>query len=237
MITLRGVSKTYGEGANRVDALKNIDLAVRPGEFVSIMGPSGSGKSTLLNLVSALDAPSSGTIEIDGRDISQLDDDELTLFRRRKIGLVFQFFNLLPTLDVLDNTLLPVMLERKVTNADEKRASELLANVGLIERVRHRTHELSGGEMQRVAIARALIMQPALILADEPTGNLDSTTGAAILSLLKRTSLVTQTTVIMVTHDRSAAQVGDRILWLKDGEVRRDERTQATRGLQPGLAE
>lgn len=226
MITLHAVSKTYGDGPSRVDALKNIDLTVRAGEFVSIMGPSGSGKSTLLNLVSALDAPSSGAIVIDGRDISQLDDDALTLFRRRKIGLIFQFFNLLPTLDALENTLLPVMLERKVTTADVARATELLASVGLAERVRHRTHQLSGGEMQRVAIARALIMGPALILADEPTGNLDSTTGASILSLLKQTSLVTQTTVIMVTHDRNAAQVGDRILWLKDGQVRRDERMQ-----------
>lgn len=226
MITLRAVSKTYGEGPNRVHALKNIDLTVRAGEFVSIMGPSGSGKSTLLNLVSALDAPSSGQIEIDGRDISRLDDDALTLFRRQKIGLVFQFFNLLPTLDALENTLLPVMLERKVTRADEAQATELLESVGLGERVRHRTHQLSGGEMQRVAIARALVMKPALILADEPTGNLDSATGAGILTLLKQTSLLTRTTVVMVTHDRSAAQVGDRILWLKDGEVRRDERMQ-----------
>jgi putative ABC transport system ATP-binding protein len=226
MIELRQVRKTYGDGANRVDALKNIDLSVRAGEFVSIMGPSGSGKSTLLNLVSALDAPSAGQILIDGRDVSHMDDDALTLFRRRKIGLVFQFFNLLPTLDALENTLLPVMLERKVTAADRKRAVELLEGVGLGERVQHRTHQLSGGEMQRVAIARALMLEPALILADEPTGNLDSATGAAILSLLKHTSLLTRTTVVMVTHDRSAAQVGDRILWLKDGEVRRDERTQ-----------
>jgi putative ABC transport system ATP-binding protein len=226
MITLHAVSKTYGDGPSRVDALKNIDLTVRAGEFISIMGPSGSGKSTLLNLVSALDAPSSGSIVIDGSDISQLDDDALTLFRRRKIGLIFQFFNLLPTLDALENTLLPVMLERKVTRSDVARATALLESVGLGERIRHRTHQLSGGEMQRVAIARALIMGPALILADEPTGNLDSTTGASILSLLKQTSLATQTTVIMVTHDRSAAQVGDRILWLKDGQVRRDERMQ-----------
>jgi putative ABC transport system ATP-binding protein len=226
MITLHAVSKTYGDGPSRVDALKNIDLTVRAGEFISIMGPSGSGKSTLLNLVSALDAPSSGSIVIDGSDISQLDDDALTLFRRRKIGLIFQFFNLLPTLDALENTLLPVMLERKVTRPDVARATALLENVGLGERIRHRTHQLSGGEMQRVAIARALIMGPALILADEPTGNLDSTTGASILSLLKQTSLATQTTVVMVTHDRSAAQVGDRILWLKDGQVRRDERMQ-----------
>jgi putative ABC transport system ATP-binding protein len=228
MITLHAVSKTYGDGPSRVDALKNIDLRVCAGEFISIMGPSGSGKSTLLNLVSALDAPSSGSIVIDGSDISQLDDDALTLFRRRKIGLIFQFFNLLPTLDALENTLLPVMLERKVTPPDVARATALLESVGLGERIRHRTYQLSGGEMQRVAIARALIMGPALILADEPTGNLDSTTGASILSLLKQTSLVTQTTVIMVTHDRSAAQVGDRILWLKDGQVRRDERMQAS---------
>jgi putative ABC transport system ATP-binding protein len=234
MIALRSVSKTYGEGAASVRALKQLDLEIEAGQFVSIMGPSGSGKSTLLNLVSALDTPSSGRIEIDGTDISALDDDALTLFRRHKIGLIFQFFNLLPTLDALANTLLPLMIERKLAAADHARAEQLLAQVGLGARVHHRMHQLSGGEMQRVAIARALIMKPPLILADEPTGNLDSTTGRAILALLRQTCEQTGTTVVMVTHDRSAAQVGDRILTLKDGQLIRDERTSALLGAQAG---
>ncbi len=227
MITLRGVGKTYGEGAAQVDALKSIDLHVPAGEFVSIMGPSGSGKSTLLNLVSALDLPSSGSIILDGHDISRLDDDALTLFRRRKIGLIFQFFNLLPTLNAIDNTLLPVMIERKTTNADRERAEHLLAQVGLASRTRHHVHQLSGGEMQRVAIARALIMKPTLVLADEPTGNLDSQNGAAILELLWQSCKSSGATVVMVTHDRNAAQIGDRLLSLKDGELVADERISA----------
>jgi putative ABC transport system ATP-binding protein len=200
-------------------------LSVQRGEFVSIMGPSGSGKSTLLNLISALDTPTAGTIRIDGDDVSKLDDDALTLFRRRRIGLVFQFFNLLPTLNALDNVLLPVMLERRVRATDRARAETLLATVGLQSRVLHHTSQLSGGEMQRVAIARALVLEPALLLADEPTGNLDSAAGAAILRLLRQTSLATGTTVVMVTHDRSAAEVGDRVVWLKDGVVWQDEST------------
>jgi putative ABC transport system ATP-binding protein len=191
------------------------------------MGPSGSGKSSLLNLISALDVPSAGRIIIDGADISRLDDDALTLFRRQKIGLVFQFFNLLPTLDALDNVLLPVMIDRKLRAADREHAEQLLASVGLADRRRRRMHQLSGGEMQRVAIARALIMRPSLLLADEPTGNLDSATGAAILELLKHTCQSTGTTIVMVTHDRAAAQAGDRILWLKDGQMVGDQRTGA----------
>jgi putative ABC transport system ATP-binding protein len=232
MIELERVSKTYGEGAGRVEALRRVDLTIVAGQFVSIMGPSGSGKSTLLNLVSALDVPSSGTISIAGRDISRMSDDELTLFRRHQIGLVFQFFNLLPTISVLDNVLLPVMIERKRTQADLARAEELLASVGLRERSTHRPAQLSGGEMQRVAIARALIMKPSLILADEPTGNLDSTTGEAILSLLKETNTRTGTTIVMVTHSERAAAFADRALWLKDGLVVRDECTAATLSLR-----
>jgi putative ABC transport system ATP-binding protein len=226
MIELHTIKKTYGEGAARVDALRGIDLSVQRGEFVSIMGPSGSGKSTLLNLISALDTPSSGTIRIDGNDISRLDDDALTLFRRRRIGLVFQFFNLLPTLNALDNVLLPVLLDRRVRPADRARAESLLATVGLASRLRHHMSQLSGGEMQRVAIARALMLEPPLLLADEPTGNLDSATGAAVLDVLKQTSVATGTTVMMVTHDRNAAAVGDRVVWMKDGLVWHDESTQ-----------
>ena len=227
MIELRCVSKTYGQGPSRVEALRGIDLQVHAGQFVSIMGPSGSGKSTLLNLVSALDTPDAGSIVIAGQEIGPMTDDALTLFRRRHIGLIFQFFNLLPTLNALDNTLLPVALERRPTAADRARAEQLLASVGLTHRISHHLHDLSGGEMQRVAIARALIMQPPLILADEPTGNLDSKTGAAILQLLRSTCTSTGTTIVMVTHDTKAAYTGDRVLYLKDGRIERDELTEA----------
>jgi putative ABC transport system ATP-binding protein len=223
MIELQSVSRTYGEGATRVEALVEIDLHIPAGQFVSIMGPSGSGKSTLLNLVSALDVPTSGRIHIDGQDIGTLDDDALTLFRRRKVGLIFQFFNLLPTLNAADNVLLPVMLERKATPADRDRALSILDSVGLGKRAHHHVHELSGGEMQRVAIARSLILEPRLILADEPTGNLDTTTGRAILALLKKTARDHGTTVVMVTHDRAAAEAGDRLVRLRDGHLEGDE--------------
>jgi putative ABC transport system ATP-binding protein len=234
MIDLTSVNKTYGDGATRVDALRDVSLHIGAGEFVSIMGPSGSGKSTLLNLVSALDLPTSGAIHIDGRDLGALDDDALTLFRRQTIGLVFQFFNLLPTLDALDNVLLPLMLERRPTSDDVARASRLLAEVGLEKRVRHRLHELSGGEMQRVAIARALVLSPKLLLADEPTGNLDSQTGAAILELLRATAEKHGTTVVMVTHDRGAARFGHRIVSLRDGAVVGDERVEAAAAVPAG---
>ena len=224
MIELHSVSKTYGEGAAQVEAVSTVDLHISAGEFVSIMGPSGSGKSTLLNLVSALEKPTSGRIMIDGRDIATLDDKALTLFRRNRIGLVFQFFHLLPTLDAFDNVLLPIMLERKATAVDRDRARHLLQEVGLSARATHRIHQLSGGELQRVAIARALVREPPLILADEPTGNLDSASGTAILDLLGRACRRRGTTVVMVTHDDRAARVGDRIVFMKDGQVSGEER-------------
>jgi len=224
MVRLTAVTKVYGQGVSRVEALRAVDLHLHPGEFVSVMGPSGSGKSTLLHLVGALDVPTSGTITIDGRDIGQLDDDALTLFRRRTVGLVFQFFNLLPTLDVHENVLLPVMLERRVTAGDRQRAERLLDQLGLGERMGHRVYHLSGGEMQRVAIARALVMEPRLVLADEPTGNLDSATGAAILRLLRALSAEQGATVVLVTHDPGAARTGDRIVSLRDGCIVGDDR-------------
>jgi len=235
MIELHAVTKTYGQGPTRVEALKGIDLRVEAGEFVSIMGPSGSGKSTLLNLVSALDAPTAGSIAIDGENTARLDDDALTLFRRRRIGLIFQFFNLLPTLNALDNVMLPAMLERKLNETDRLRAHELLTDMGLAARTTHRMSELSGGEMQRVAIARALMLRPHLILADEPTGNLDSATGASVLSLLENTCRETGTTIVMVTHDKHAAASGNRIVSLKDGRIVSDELT-ASRSLRPAKA-
>lgn len=229
MISLQQVRKVYGDGETRVEALRGVDLEIGAGEFVSVMGPSGSGKSTLLNLVSALDIPTAGRIVIDGVDIGTLDDDALTLFRRRRIGLVFQFFNLMPTLDAVDNVLLPVLLERAAGADDRRRASALLEAVGLAGRAAHKIHQLSGGEMQRVAIARALILEPRLILADEPTGNLDSGTGAAILALLQRTAREHGTTVVMVTHDRAAAEAGGRLVRLRDGQIEGDAPTERAR--------
>jgi putative ABC transport system ATP-binding protein len=229
MISLQQVRKVYGDGETRVEALRGVDLEIGAGEFVSVMGPSGSGKSTLLNLVSALDIPTAGRIVIDGVDIGTLDDDALTLFRRRRIGLVFQFFNLMPTLDAVDNVLLPVLLERAAGIDDRRRASALLEAVGLAGRAAHKIHQLSGGEMQRVAIARALILEPRLILADEPTGNLDSATGAAILALLQRTAREHGTTVVMVTHDRAAAEAGGRLVRLRDGQIEGDAPTERAR--------
>lgn len=229
MIELRSASKVYGHGAHRVCALRDVDLFIEEGQFVSVMGPSGSGKSTFLNLVSALDLPTSGQITIAGHDITRLDDDTLTRFRRRSIGLVFQFFNLLPSLDALSNVLLPVMFERKVNAADRARARQLLIDVGLEQRMHHRVQQLSGGEMQRVAIARALVLAPPLLLADEPTGSLDSRTGAAVLQLLRSLRSRHGTTVLMVTHDRRAAEVGDRIVSLRDGSIVLDEQLTPAR--------
>jgi putative ABC transport system ATP-binding protein len=233
MIELRRVTKSYGEGETRVMALRELDLTVGAGEFVSIMGPSGSGKSTLLHLISALDTPSAGEIYLDGQATQALSDDALTRFRREKIGLVFQFFNLLPTLNAFDNVLLPVLLERRETKEDRARVAALLAEVGLAHRLDHRMHELSGGEMQRVAIARALMLRPRLLLADEPTGNLDSQSGASILALLRETCTRHGTTIVMVTHDLGAARRADRLVSLKDGRIMADERIPATGNEQP----
>jgi putative ABC transport system ATP-binding protein len=233
LVELSSVSKTYGEGPTRVEALVSIDLRVRPGEFVGIMGPSGSGKSTLLNLVAALETPSSGSILVNGKDIAAFDDDAMTAFRRKRVGLVFQSFNLLPTLDALDNVLVPVLLERRATTEDRERAERLLEEVGLAARRRHRIDELSGGETQRVALARALVNEPALVLADEPTGNLDRKTGDAVLELLSRVCRSRGTTVIMVTHDARAAEIGDRVVFMRDGRIERERSRDTGAGARP----
>ena len=230
LVELSKVTKRYASAG--VTALRDVDLTIRRGEFLSVMGPSGSGKSTLLNLISALDVPSSGSIRIQGQDTGALDDDRLTLFRRTHIGLVFQFFNLLPTLDALDNVLLPVMLARRASPEDRARAVGLLETIGLKDRMHHGLQELSGGEMQRVAIARALIHRPSLVLADEPTGNLDTTTSGEILELLRSTCEREATTVVMVTHDHAAAAVGHRLVQLKDGAIVGDVATNRATGGQ-----
>jgi putative ABC transport system ATP-binding protein len=222
MIRLTDVGKQYGAGEGSVAALRSVDLHIGRGEFVSIMGPSGSGKSTLLNLLSALDTPSSGTIVLDGKDIRTLSDDEVTLFRRTRIGLIFQFFNLLPTMTATENVLLPVLLARRATDADRSRAVDLLRQVGLGHRLEHKPGALSGGEMQRVAIARAFVCEPPIILADEPTGNLDSTSGAEVLRLLRQQAEEKGTTVVMVTHDANAAHVGNRLIVIRDGRIQSD---------------
>lgn len=231
MIELRNVTKQYAHTADSqpdaaaVQALRDVNLSIGKGEFVSIMGPSGSGKSTLLNLLSALDKPTSGTIQLAGQDIAQMDDDAVTLFRRMRIGLIFQFFNLLPTLTATENVLLPVLLGRSASQKDRDLATQLLHSVGLGHRLGHKPGQLSGGEMQRVAIARAFMTNPPILLADEPTGNLDSHTGAEVLRLLRRQAEEHGTTVVMVTHDAGAAQVGSRLVYIRDGRIERDTPT------------
>ena len=222
MIELHRVSKNYDHLEQPVTALRDIDLSVGRGEFVAIMGPSGSGKSTLLNLLSALDKPTSGRIVLAGADIGAMTDDAVTLFRREKIGLIFQFFNLLPTMTAVENVLLPVLLARRAQDADREKAVRLLEQVGLGHRLTHKPSAMSGGEMQRVAVARAFMTAPPILLADEPTGNLDSNSGTEVLRLLRRQAEEHGTTVVMVTHDANAARVGSRLIVIRDGRIQSD---------------
>jgi len=228
MIALREVHKVYRQGANDVAALAGVSLEVAGGEFVSIMGPSGSGKSTLLHLMGGLDLPTAGDVRIGDASIARMTDDEVTIFRRRKIGFVFQFFNLLPTLSAEENVALPLALDRRPTKEIRPRVQAALEQVGLAARRHHKPDELSGGEMQRVAIARALVIDPILILADEPTGNLDTKTGEQILALLRDANRVRGATVVLVTHDARAAAYGSRLVTLKDGLIVDDVRQAAT---------
>ena len=228
MIDVRDVTKIYRRGSTEVRALSVSQLQVPRGQFLSVMGPSGSGKSTLLNLLGALDVPTQGSVTIEGRELSRMNDGELSRFRRDRLGFVFQFFNLLPTLTALENVVLPGLLGGKRREELEGQARELLRRVGVNGRDHHRPDELSGGEMQRVAIARALAIQPALLLADEPTGNLDSRTGEEVLRLIREATRERSLTVVMVTHDPKAAAVGDRIVRLNDGAIVGDEMTSGT---------
>ena len=221
MIELTNVTRSYGTGS-AVLALKNISLHVGPAERVAVMGPSGSGKSTLLNLICGLDEPTSGSVKVDGVELSGLTDDARTRLRREKIGMIFQTFNLLPTLTALENVALPLRLQGLCKKDAESRASSMLNHVGLTGRVIHRPDELSGGERQRVAIARALIFRPPLLLGDEPTGNLDSHTGAEILRLLDDLQQEYQSTLLMVTHNAEAASYCNRVITLHDGEIMAD---------------
>lgn len=218
MIQLENVTREYGDG-KIVHALDGVSLTIDRGERVAVMGPSGSGKSTLLNLICGLDEPTSGVIRIDGADIAGLDDDARTRLRREKIGMIFQTFNLLPTLTATENVALPLRLQGLSRKDAETRANSMLSKVGLAGRSSHRPDELSGGERQRTAIARALIFNPPILLADEPTGNLDSNTGEEILGLLDDLHREYNTTVLMVTHNEEAAAHCNRILRLRDGRV------------------
>ena len=213
------LEKVYGSGATAVKALKGVSLGFVAGEFAAIMGPSGSGKSTLLHVLGALEEPSSGRVVIGGEDLSGLSDRELTLLRRTRMGFVFQFFNLIPTLSAEENVMLPVLISGEKVNKYDQRLEQVMSLVGLEGRRTHRPDELSGGEQQRVAIARALVRHPDVVLADEPTGNLDSRTGAGVLELLRESAARYGQTVVMVTHDARAAAVADRVVFLADGRV------------------
>ncbi|QLY30018.1 ABC transporter ATP-binding protein [Nocardia huaxiensis] len=227
MLELTDVTKEYRIGEQSVRALDRISLRIEPGEFTAIIGPSGSGKSTLLHLLGALDSPDSGSIRFQDKEIGGLDDDRQSEFRRHQVGFVFQFFNLLPTLSAWENVAIPKLLDGTGLRKAKPRALELLDLVGLSDRAEHRPAELSGGQMQRVAVARALIMDPPLILADEPTGNLDSKTGAAILQLLG--DITRQgNSVVMVTHDMGAVRYCDRVITLRDGQIGSNERVERT---------
>jgi len=219
LIRLEGVEKEFGTGANRVRALADLHLVVFRGEFIAVTGPSGSGKSTLLNLLAGLDTLTAGRVVIDGTCLSEMTDDALTIFRRRHVGIIFQFFNLLPTLTAAENVALPLRADGIARRAIMTRVDRALGLVDMRHRAGHRPGELSGGEMQRIAIARALVINPFLLLADEPTGNLDSKMGQDILELIKSTSERTGLTVVLVTHDLRAAAYGDRMVALRDGRI------------------
>ena len=219
IVEVRGLTKIYGSGNTAVTALDHVDLTVEQGEFVAVMGPSGCGKSTLLNLVGGLDRPTSGQVLIDGTDIATMNDRDLTQLRRRKLGFVFQFFNLIPVLDATENAALPLSLDGLDLSKARKRAEEWLTRVGLESRLHARPDQLSGGQQQRVAVARALVTEPALVLADEPTGNLDTKSAEEISELLCHAAEEWQRAVVMVTHDPHIASYARRIVFMRDGLV------------------
>jgi putative ABC transport system ATP-binding protein len=228
MIRLRNLAKHFRQGESEVRGLDGVDLDVATGEFLTVMGPSGSGKSTLLQLIGGLDVPSAGEVTVDGRLLSRLTDDEITILRRRRIGFVFQLFNLLPTLTAEENVALPLVLDGRRMRDVRPRVEQLLELVGLAHRRHHRPGALSGGEMQRVAIARALVNDPALVLADEPTGSLDSQSGEHVLDIIRRGVATTDRTIVLVTHDERIAASGDRTIVLRDGRIVSETRHRRT---------
>lgn len=221
ILEVTNLSKTYGTGETQIKALDNVSLSVESGEFVAIIGPSGSGKSTLLHILGGVDVPTSGSVVINGVDISNLDETALAIFRRRQIGLIYQFYNLIPILTVKENLTLPLLLDGR--KPDERVVDDLLKTLGLTERVNHLPNQLSGGQQQRVSIGRALINNPALMLADEPTGNLDSENSREIVSLLRKFNKENNQTVIIITHDERIAMSADRVISIEDGKITRDE--------------
>jgi putative ABC transport system ATP-binding protein len=222
-VETRELTKVYGAGEVAVTALDHVSLRVRRGEFVAVMGPSGCGKSTLLQLVGGLDRPTSGDVLVAGQSLARLGDDSLTALRRRKIGFVFQSFNLIPVLNAVENVALPLVLDGVRPSEAQRRAAEQLRTLGLADRASHRPAQLSGGQQQRVAIARALVTEPALVLADEPTGNLDSRVAAEIAALLRRSSAEWGRTVLMVTHDPAIAAYAGRVITMRDAAVVGDD--------------
>lgn len=222
ILRIENLNKIYGKGDNQVKAVDNVSFSVEKGEFVAIIGASGSGKSTLLHLIGGVDRPTSGKVFIEGKDIYSLNDDNLAIFRRRQIGLIYQFYNLIPVLNVAENITLPTKLDGRDVN--EKRLDELLKTLRLEKRKYNLPNQLSGGQQQRVSIGRAIINEPALMLADEPTGNLDSKASEEIISLLKLSNKKYNQTVIVITHDEKIALEADRIITIDDGKIIKDER-------------
>lgn len=227
ILTVKALTKTYGRGDTAVTALKNVSFQVEKGEFIAIIGASGSGKSTLMNLIGGIDQPSSGSVIIDGKDIYSLDESKRAIFRRRNIGMVFQFYNLLPALTAEENIMLPRLLDHR--RPDPEKLSYILNMTGLTDRRFHLPGELSGGQQQRVSIGRALINDPAFILADEPTGNLDSRSGREIIDLLQLANKKYHQTLLLITHDEKIAVMADRIITIGDGEIISDETIKGSR--------
>lgn len=222
ILKVENLNKTYGKGENQVKAVDNISFSVEKGEFVAIIGASGSGKSTLLHLIGGVDRPTSGKVYIDGKDIFTLNDDNLAIFRRRQVGLIYQFYNLIPVLNVSENITLPTKLDGRKVN--EAKLNDLLKTLGLEKRRNNLPNQLSGGQQQRVSIGRAMMNEPALMLADEPTGNLDSKASEEIISLLRLSNKKYNQTVIIITHDEKIALEADRIITIDDGKIIKDER-------------
>ncbi len=221
ILRIEHLNKIYGKGETAVKALNDVSFSVEKGQFVAIIGPSGSGKSTLLHILGGVDTPTSGKVYVDNTDIYELDETKLAIFRRRQIGLIYQFYNLIPVLNVKENILLPLLLDGRKINPDH--LNEIIHTLNLSDRLDHLPNQLSGGQQQRVSIGRALINNPALVLADEPTGNLDSKTGSEILDLLKLSNQMYNQTLLVITHDERIAMQADRIISIEDGRIQKDE--------------
>lgn len=221
ILKVENLTKTYGDGINQVKALDDVSFSIEKGDFVAIIGPSGSGKSTLLHILGGVDKPTSGKVYMDGSDVYSQDDEKLAIFRRRQVGLIYQFYNLIPVLNVVENMTLPVLMDARAVN--EERLSELLGTLSLHGRENHLPNQLSGGQQQRVSIGRALMNAPAVVLADEPTGNLDSKNSQDIIELLKESNRKYNQTLVIITHDENIALQANRIISIEDGKIMRDE--------------